>query len=73
MFLGFTNATQFTFGGSKTECQHAAENIWSHGLDGWSMMTANWFAWFEFWESINQYLNVPYNLFTLSSTCITSL
>ena len=73
LFLGFTNATQFTFGGSRTECQHAGENIWQYALEGWDTMTDQWFSWFDFWESINKYLNVPYNLYTLSSSCSSSI
>lgn len=36
-------------------------------------MTRAWFSWFDFWLAIDEYLIIPYNLYTLQYSCTESI
>jgi hypothetical protein len=67
--LGFTNATQITFGANRTECQFAIEELYYSAEKASYILARNWFDWFDFWLSIDFYLFVPYNLYTVQFSC----
>ena len=70
---GFANATQFSFGGNKTECQFALEGLVHSANDATEVLLRDWFSWFDFWKAIDLYLVVPYSLYSVNFACTESL
>ena len=71
--LGFANATQITFGANRTECQFAIESLLYSADKANEVLVRDWFNWFDLWLSIDYYLWVPYNLYTVQFSCTASL
>jgi len=65
MALGFLNATQVTYGGSRTDCQLAGEALLYSARRGYTIMEARWFNWFDFWYAMDYYIWVTYELYTI--------
>lgn len=70
--LGFLNATQVTYGGSRTECQLAGEALLYSARRGYTIMESRWFNWFDFWYSLDYYFWVTYELYSIQHACTNS-
>ena len=70
--MGFSNATQITFGANRTECQFAIEDLYYSAVDSYEILTYRWFYYFDIWEAFDIFLVVPHNLYTLQSSCTES-
>ena len=73
IILGFANATQITFGANRTECQFAIEALFYSSNHASYILTREWFDWFDIWLSLDFYLLVPYNLYTVQFSCTASV
>ena len=72
IFLGFANATQITFGDNRTECQFAVESLVVSADRGYTVISARWFNWFDFWFAIDKWLMISYELYAIQYSCYQS-
>ena len=69
MLVGFSNATQLSFGENRTECQFAIEAIVDSSIYATQVLLEKWFNYWNFLRAIDNYLVIPYNLYTVTYSC----
>lgn len=73
ILVGFSNATQFTFGENRTECQFAIEALYSSAQDATELLMRDWYNYWDTWKAFDTYLIVTYNLYTIQFSCFESV
>ena len=66
---GFLNATNFIFGQNRTECYFDLDDMVLHGRVGSRVLTHNWFNWFDFLASVDQFIYIPFMVHALIDEC----
>jgi hypothetical protein len=66
---GFFNATEFVYGGHRTNCYYRSENVVSSLILAEHTLTYDWFSWFAMLEAFDHFIEVPYKLHTITHSC----
>ena len=69
LLVGFSNATQISFGQNRTDCQFALEAIADSSVFASQILVEKWFNYWNFLRAIDNYLIVTYNLHTVCFSC----
>ena len=69
MILGFFNATQVSFGGNRSDCQFAMENMVDSCIYASLVLLEKWPNYFNVLRAFDSFLVVPYEIYNVTASC----
>ena len=69
MLVGFSNATQLSFGENRTDCQFAIEAIVDSSIYATQILLEKFFNYWNMLKAFDNYLVIPYSLHTVCYAC----